>query len=101
MAQITNSRGKKRYVYEFSTIDVNFEIKEDAQSYTGKMGMLDIGNDTCEDEEISGEIEWKVSPNDGKLKYALEKKFFDSNSSVCKDIFEKLRRFESDFKNLD
>lgn len=55
-ASVTHSRGKVRYMYEFSIV-MKFESKVDGGTHEGRVRCLDLTNDQDED-EFTIEVEW-------------------------------------------
>ena len=90
-ASVTHSRGKVRYMYEF-TIDFKYECEVDGTTYSGNLKCLDLTNDQDEDDyEI--QQEWNgarplAKPWGDKIRKALVGSAFKEALKKQMTVFE-------------
>ena len=99
-ANIVNSRGKPRYLFEFESIKIKFEAynASSSSSYKGNLCLVDASNDQISDDEVELDVDWDGDSPPGaelrKLKNLLIK------GDMQKTIISKLMEFEMEFRKL-
>lgn len=96
-AQITHSRGKARYLYEF-TFDVSFSLSEERkpeEEFTGKIKVEDVINDLLDD--IVYSVSWTKKPP-ASLVSGIEKALVGSD--VHAFILKRMKVFEAEHRKL-
>lgn len=94
-ANVTHSRGKVRYMYEF-TLDFKYECEVDGTSFKGTLKAIDMTNDQDED-DYEVQQEWAGSrpsakPWGDKIRKALTGSEFKEALKVQMAVFEKAFR---------
>eukprot|EP01039_Chlorochromonas_danica_P005857 gene5857-6450_t len=90
-AQITHSRGKARFMYEW-TLTVDFEALSGGNTYKGSVVFSDVINDLLDD--IETEVSWT-----GKKPVHAETKIVQD--LLKRLIISKMRTFEEEYRKID
>jgi hypothetical protein len=98
-ANVTHSRGKVRYMYEFN-ITLKFEVEVSGTTYSGKINCLDMANDQDEDDysvahEWTGNRPANAAGGD-KIRKSLDGMQFKEALKAQMTLFEK--RFREMFQ---
>lgn len=115
-AQIIVARGKKRHVYDFQ-VTLDFEVTVDSSPMGALGGLGGMGDaleggekDAKKSKKFKGTLELPAyqegSSLESSLKFkkdippALQKKVNEATDTLKQEVFDKLKAFEMEFKNL-